>query len=363
MSEINELKKQLKELVDISAPSGFEEPMIKYIVQKVNSYGIKSEIDSLGNVIVHLGNPSGKPKIMILAHMDEVGLVVRKINREGFLMIEKIGGIPEKILSGCKVLVKTRSGNLVEGVIGTKSHHLTAISERYNVIPIDKLYIDIGCSSYEDVLSFGVEVGSTVTYAREFIQRGPIVFTPAVDNRAGCLVILQLIERLLNKKFNPEIFIVATVQEEFNLRGVLPAARILNPDFAIAIDVAISCDTPDLDKTDVKLGAGPVINAYSFHGRGTLGGVIPNPKLRQLIVDASAKSGISFQTNVFYGGLTDASFLQLENRGIPSIEVGYPVRYTHAPLEGCHLRDIEQLIKLLETFILSLSLSVDLSRY
>ena len=363
MSEFNKLKEQLEELTAIPAPSGFEDPMIKYMSEKISSYGIKSEVDPLGNVIAHLGNSSGKPKIMILAHMDEIGLIVRKIEPDGFLRVERIGGVTVVILPGCRVLVKTRNGNLIKGVIGSKSHHLTPVNERDNAVPVGQLYIDIGCSSKEEVSSLGVEVGSVVVYTRGFIQRGPVVFAPAIDNRGGCLILLQLIERLTEKKFNPEIFIVGTVQEEYSLRGVLPAARVLDPDFAIAIDCAISSDTPDLEKSDIKLGNGPVIYAYSFHGRGTLAGVVPNPKLRKLVEDASSKAGISTQTNVSYGCLTDASFLQLENRGIPSIEMGFPTRYVHTTLEVCHLGDIEKLIRLLEAFILNLPADVDLSRY
>mgnify|MGYP001025136261 CR=1 FL=1 len=362
MNKFKKLEDQLRELTAIPSPSGFEEPMIKYMYEKAKAYGIKAEVDSLGNVITSFRAPSKGPKIMIIAHMDEVGMIIRKISSNGFLRVEKIGGIPEKILLGCKVLVRAEKGNFIEGIVGSKSHHLTAVSERYKVIPIEELYIDIGCSSSQEVLSLGVNVGSSITYARDFIQNGSIVFSPAIDNRGGCLVLLCLMERLLNKEYFPEIYLVGSVQEEYNLRGVLPAARAINPDFAIAIDVAVSCDTPELDKTDVRLGGGPVINTYSFHGRGTLGGVVPNPKLLNLFEKASNKADIQVQRNVFYGGLTDASFLQLENKGIPSIEVGFPARYTHTPMESCHLRDIEQLIKLLEVFILNLPKDVDLSR-
>ena len=362
MNKFKRLEDQLRELTAIPSPSGFEEPMIKYIYEKAKAYGIKAKVDPLGNVITSFGASNKGPKIMIVAHMDEVGMIVRKISPNGFLKVEKIGGIPEKVLLGCKVLVRADKGSFIEGIVGSKSHHLTAVSERYKVIPIEELYIDIGCFNSQEVLSLGIKVGSPITYARDFVRNGPTVFSPAIDNRGGCLVLLCLMERLLNKEYSPEIYLVGSVQEEYNLRGVLPAARVINPDFAIAIDVVVSCDTPDLDKTDVKLGGGPVINTYSFHGRGTLGGVVPNPKLLKLFEKASDKAGIQVQRNVFYGGLTDASFLQLENKGIPSIEVGFPARYTHTPMENCHLGDIEQLIKLLEVFILNLPKDVDLSR-
>ncbi|MBC7333151.1 MAG: M42 family metallopeptidase [Actinobacteria bacterium] len=363
MSSLNKISNQLKELIYNPAPAGFEDSMIRYMSEKIRLYGIETQVDSLGNVVARLGGSCSRPRIMILAHMDEVGLIVRKIEKNGFLRFDKIGGVSESTLPGCRVLVIKEDGDSVNGVIGSKSHHLVPVSERGKPIPFDELYIDIGCSSYEKVLSLGVNVGSPVVYARDFFQNELLVFGPAIDNRGGCLVLLQLVEKLLNERFNPEVFLVASVQEEYNLRGVLPVARMLNPDLAVAIDVAVACDTPDLSKTAIKVGYGPVINAYSFHGRGTLGGVIPNPKLKKLMIDAATKAGIPIQLNVFYGGLTDASFLQLENKGIPSIEVGFPARYTHTPLECADLRDIEKLIELLIVFIITLPSEIDLSRY
>lgn len=361
MGNINELKQQLKELVSIPSPSGFEGLMIKHINKKVNSFGLKTAVDPLGNVMVKVGKQTGKPKVMVFAHMDEVGFIVRKIEKNGFLRVEKIGGIPEKVLPGLKVMIKTSKDTFEEGVIGVKSHHFTPADEKKLIIPIEEIYIDTGYKSKEEILESGINVGSPITYSREYIEKDTIIFSPSIDNRAGCLILLSLLERIKNKSFNPEVFIVWSVQEEFNLRGILPAVRTINPDFAIALDCAIACDTPDLDKTDIGLGCGPVINAYSFHGRGTLGGVIPNDRLKDAIIISAKKSNIPFQLNVFYGGLTDASFLQLENKGIPSIEIGFPIRYSHSPLEACDLKDIELTIKLLEGFITSLKDKLNLN--
>jgi len=363
MEEFMDYEEQLRKLTGIFAPSGFEELMIKYMVEKMKSYKIETEVDPLGNVMVQLGNPSGKPKVMILAHMDEVGLIVRKIEPDGFLRVDKIGGISESTLLGSRVVIRTEKGDFINGLVGSRSHHLVPIEERGKQPSFDRLYVDIGCKTREEVLSLGIAVGSPITYAKHFFRNGSIVFSPVIDNRGGCLALIKLIEILKDKKFNPSIYMVTTVEEEYNLRGVLPVARKINPDFAIDLDVAVSCDTPDLDKTDLKLGSGPVVNMYSFHGRGTLAGVIPNPKLKKLIIDTSLKAGISIQRNVFYGGLTDASFLRLENNGIPSIEVGFPTRYTHSPFECADLKDIGELIELLKIFIIGLPVSMDLSRY
>ncbi|GAC1433350.1 MAG: hypothetical protein NVSMB65_07140 [Chloroflexota bacterium] len=157
-------------------------------------------------------------------------------------------------------------------------------------------------------------------------------------------------------------WLVFSVQEEFSLRGVLPAARRLDPAIAIAVDVAVSCDTPDLRRTEVRLGGGPALGTYSFHGRGTLAGVIPPPKLLRLMEGVARAEDIAVQHNVFFGGLTDGSFLQLENNGIPTIEIGFPTRYTHAPMECCDLDDLEAVARLLGAFLRALPRDVDLGR-
>ncbi|GAI18720.1 unnamed protein product, partial [marine sediment metagenome] len=260
--------------------------------------------------------------------------------------------------------VKVICGNnkIVDGIIGIKAHHLTLIEERSKVVGIDKIYIDIGCANRDEVLNTGIDIGSPIVYNKDFFNNGPIVFSPALDNRGGCLILLELLRRLSDKNLNCSLALVATVLEEYNLRGVLPAAREIDPDFAIALDVAISCDTPDLDKTEIRLGKGPVVSRYSFHGRGTLGGVIPNPKLLKFVEDTALRANIHIQKNVFYGGLTDASFLFLENKGIPAIELGFPARYTHSTYEACNINDVEALIILLEKLILNTDSTIDFSR-
>jgi len=363
MDKINDLKEKLKKLSSIPGPSGHEELMVDFIMKEIKSLRLSPKVDNLGNVIVTIGKLNAKPSIMILAHMDEVGFVIRKIEDNGFIKFEKIGGIPEKVLAGSFLTIISNNDDLVEGVVGVKSHHLTPVSERYDVLPIDKCYMDIGSRSKKDVLDKGIDVGCVAVYSKKFIDNGPVVFTQALDNRAGCLTLLELLSDLKDRKIESQLSFVFSVQEEFNLRGVLPAARMLNPDLAIAVDAVITGDTLDLDKTDVGLGKGPGVSLYSFHGRGTLGGTIPNKKIRKFFDDVSAKHNIPFQKSVIYGGLTDASFLQLEKKGIPSIEVGYPIRYIHTPIECCNLQDIQELIKLLEFSINEIKLGIDFSFY
>src|SRR5690606_27927357 len=217
--------------------------------------------------------------------------------------------------------------------------------------------------SKAEVRAAGIEIGSPVGYARQFFSNGDMVFSNALDNRVGCLALLELADRIQSVELNCELYLVFSVQEEFNLRGVLPAIRQIDPHLAITLDITIATDTPDLRGDDmIALGAGPSIGMYSFHGRGTLGGQIPNPKLVQYIKTTAKKANINLQPAVFKGILTDASFSQLENNGFPIIDLGYPARYTHAPIEAINLKDVKQLLQLLTQLCKDAGHHLDFSR-
>lgn len=360
---LDNLANTLHELTAIPALAGFEDPMIRRMRSEFDACGSPS-VDPLGNVILKLSDAGSEaaPRVLVFAHMDELGFVVRKVERGGYLRVERLGGVPEKSMSGQRVLVGASDGTWLEGMVGTTSHHVTPQDRKYQVVPVGDAYVDLGFSSPDDVHEAGINVGSPVVYDRTFSRRGDRVLANTIDNRGGCAVLLSLIERMAVEPVAPEVWLVASVQEEYNLRGVLPAARSIAPDLAICLDVAISWDTPELwNESDVSLGAGPTIGTYSFHGRGTLAGVIPNPKLLSHFERVAADESIPLQRHVFFGGLTDASFLQFEDRGIPSVDIGFPCRYTHAPVESCDLRDLDQAALLVHRALSQME-SLDLSR-
>lgn len=363
-SYMEKLKKRLKELTTIIGQSGYEDLVIDYIKKEVSAEQLN--VDPLGNVIIQLNksNKSDSKKLMIFAHMDEVGFVTRKIEENGFIRVERMGGVHEPSMAGQTVVVETNTGPKL-GVIGTKAHHYTKSEEKFDVVPPDKVYLDFGFKNKKEAIESGIEVGTPISYKRQFFSNDSVVFSNSLDNRAGCLILLELIDRLQNtdSQLENEIYIVFSVQEEFNLRGILPAVRNVDPDIAIALDLIISSDTPDLEGyTDVKLGSGPYINKFSFHGRGTLGGLIPNPKLVDHIISVAQKNDIRLTKSVFMGGLTDASFSQLEMNGIPMVDLAFPARYSHAPIEAIDLNDVMELIDLLEYIIPTLNNKLDLSR-
>ena len=170
----------------------------------------------------------------------------------------------------------------------------------------------------------------------------------SVDDRAGCAVIVEVARALKDAERRPTVHLVFSVQEEFNLRGALTAAQMLQPDIAIQLDLLLATDTPDMGyRGDVALGGGPAMSLYSFHGRGTLNGTIPHPALVGLFEAASSRLDMPLQRSAHTGALTDSAYVQLVGGGVASIDVGFPMRYSHSSLEVCDLGDLEQLTRLL----------------
>lgn len=386
------LAELLRELTAIPGPCGYEDAIAERVIRCLEPYASSVAVDGLGNVVAKIrpGAPSGEEhrswRLMIFAHMDEIGFVVRAIEPDGYLRIVRVGGVSEAAMASQKVLVRadasvrrataeTRTGSSarngetwVPGVIGTKSHHYVSTEEKDRVVPVESAYVDIGCETEEEVRNMGIHEGSPVVYSRSFIRNRSRVYANSLDNRGGLAVLLEAARIIAEQvpaargQDRPEVWVVASVQEEFNVRGVMPAVAQVAPDIAICLDIAVACDTPDLrGYSRVALGRGPVLNYFSFHGRGTLGGLIPNPRLAAWIEELAASKHISLQRNVFFGGLTDASFAQLMGQGIPMVDLAFPVRYTHSPVEECDLRDLSGLVELL-VLIASVQEKPDLRR-
>ncbi len=356
----------LKELMLLPAPSGYEKPVAYYLREKLSRYAEKVDIDLAGNVLAHMpGTQTGAPAVMIYAHMDQLGFIVRRVDPQGFLRIERLGGIPEKVLPGLQVSVLAADGRQIPGVIGSKSHHVTPPEEKYRVDPIADLYIDIGAGSAADVRKMGIDVGSPAVYRPSFqILADNRISGTSVDNRGGLAVLLQLAEKLKNQPVAPDVWLVGSVWEEFNLRGAALAARTCTPDAAIALDVVLAGDTPDLrDRFDIQVGGGPAVMLYNFHGRGTLNGTIPHPGLVSLAEQAAADLDMNLQRFAGVGILTDSAYVQLEGQGIAALELGFPTRYTHTPVEICAPGDLTQLADLIHAMLNKLDGSFNGCRY
>jgi putative aminopeptidase FrvX len=281
--------------------------------------------------------------------MDQLGLVVRKIEANGLVRVERLGGVPEKALPSQAVIFSIGEGRDVPGIIANKSHHATTPEEKFRVLPYPELYVDTGFGSAADVLAAGIDIGTPIVYAPKVVElAGDRLAGTAVDDRAACAVMVEVARALKDVKKRPTVHLVFSVLEEFNLRGALTAANALAPDIAIQLDLILATDTPDMTaRGDVRLGGGPAMSLYSFHGRGTLNGTIPHPALVRLFEATAAKEKLPLQRSAHIGALTDSSYVQLVNVGVAAIDLGFPCRYTHSSLEVCDISDLAGLTQLL----------------
>jgi putative aminopeptidase len=358
------MKELLTELMLIPGLSGYEERVASAIRAHLDRLGLPHRTDRLGNVTCTLPGDEGAPSVMIFTHMDQLGFVVRKIEADGLIRLERLGGVPERALPSQAVVICTPQGDL-PGIITNKSHHATGADEKYRVTPYAELYVDAGFSSRDMALAAGVNVGTPVVYMPRAIDlAGGRMAGTSIDDRAGCAVLIALADRLRGAKNLPTIHLVWSVQEEFNLRGVLPAATSAAPDIALQIDLILATDTTDMTtRGDVALGGGPAISLYSFHGRGTLNGVIPHPALVRLMEETATATNIPLQRSAHTGALTDLSYIQFMGpKGIACLDIGFPLRYTHSALEIVDLHDLSRLTDLLAASLPRITAGFNLGR-
>lgn len=361
------ISRDLENLMLIPGLCGHEGRIRKSIKALLGEGGGECRTDVLGNLILTIEGKADAPSVMLFTHMDQLGFVVRKIEDDGFVRVERVGGVPERALPSQPVLFQIGEGKDRLGVIANKSHHATMPEEKYRVVPYRELYVDAGLGSAEAAEAAGIRVGTPVVYKPHFfhLTEDRIAGT-AVDDRAGCAVLLEVARQLQKQNNGPTVHVVFSVQEEFNLRGALSAAQFLKPQIAIQLDLLLTGDTPDMGgQTGVKLGAGPGISLYSFHGRGTLNGTIPHPALPLLFETAADKANLPLQRSAQSGVLTETSYVQLVGNGVAVIDVGFPCRYTHSSLEVCDLGDLVGLADLLLTALplIDAGFSLDRDRF
>ncbi|WP_431298898.1 M42 family metallopeptidase [Tabrizicola sp. BL-A-41-H6] len=354
----------LTELMLIPGLSGYEARVARAIAAHLDSMGLPHTSDRLGNLSCTIPGDPALPSVMIFTHMDQLGFIVRKIEPTGLIRLERLGGVPERALPSQAVVLSTDEGD-IPGVIANKSHHATTPDEKYKVLPYADLYVDAGFTSKSEAEAAGIRIGTPVTYLPRVVPlHGTRLAGTSVDDRAGCAILLAL-ARARQGKPGPTLHLVWSVQEEFNLRGVLPAATALQPAIALQIDLLLACDTPDMTtRGDVTLGGGPGISLYSFHGRGTLNGVIPHPALVRLMEDAATAANLPLQRSAHTGALTDLSYLQFMGpEGIACLDVGFPMRYSHSSLEVVDTTDLDALTTLLDTALDHITPDLQLTRH
>jgi len=344
----DEIFSLLKKICEIPSPSGFEDKIREELIKELEPHADKLWIDTMGNIIAYKkGGEEGK--LMIAAHMDEIGLMINAVTKEGFLRFVPIGGWAERILPGQRVLIRTLKGTILRGVIGVKPPHIMKPEERKKVIPMDQLFIDIGVTSKEEAEKLGVTIGSVAVIERTVEKLGNPDFVTgrAFDDKIGVVTAVEAFKLMSEHKV--DVYCVITVQEEVGLKGARTAAFAIGANVGLAIDVTIAADVPGVapDKQIVKLGKGPAIKVMD--GRAG-SGLIAHPAVRDLLIKTAEEEKIPYQLEVLPGGTTDASAIQLTREGVPTGAISIPTRYIHSPVEVCHLEDVANAIKLLVAF-------------
>lgn len=338
-----ETKILLELLSNNNGVSGFEYTLQDSIKNAFKEYSDEIKVDALGNVIVLKKGRNSKVKIMLAAHMDEIGLMVKDIEDNGFLRFTSIGGIDPRTILGQEVIVHGTKD--LFGVIGSKPPHLQEASEQNKAIKMEDMTIDIGFSQ-DEVKKF-VNIGDTITVRRKLMDlKNNRVSGKALDDRAGIAVLYECIKELSKLDHEAEIYFVTTVQEEVSMGGALTSTYSINPDIGIAVDVGFGT-TPELSSSDsIEMGKGPGI---------TLGGNI-HPNLRKKLVEIAKEYNIPYQMEITPGPTgTDARAMQITREGIPSLVLSVPLRYMHTSVEVLDMQDVKNSGKLLAFFIASIS--------
>jgi putative aminopeptidase FrvX len=340
---MNQLSKQfLMELLSTPSPSGLEMKIQKKWISYVEEFADKIETDYAGNAIAVV-NPDAEFKILLAGHCDEIGLMVTRIDENGFLYFTKLGGISPKAAIGMKVDILGYRKKLT-GVIGVNAEHHGGAKDEFD---FEDLFIDCGAKSEEEISQY-VQIGDVVVYKREAeMTLNNRISGRGLDNRTGAFIVAEVVKKIKQKKLHVGVYAVSTVNEETNMGGAYFAGAGINPTMAIACDVTFATDYPGVDKNkfgDVQLDKGPVLAK----------GAPINFKINQLLEKAAQKLELNIQYELTPKNTgTDADKLRLTGKGVPVALVSLPLRYMHSPVETVSLNDIEDEINLLAEMILS----------
>jgi len=329
----------LAELADLRGVSGDEGRVRDYLMEKLKGYRVKTTVDTIGNLLVHREGKSGRPRVMLAAHMDEVGLMITKINKNGMFKFETIGGIDSRILPAKRVLVGPEG---LPGVIGVKPVHLQKENERNKPFDLETLSIDCGFSSREKAEK-QVGVGDYASFDASCTALGDGYYRgKAFDDRAGCLTLLELLMEDNGLAFDAAF----TVQEEMGVRGAMVAAYSMQPQIALALEATAAADTPDSenDLISTRLGAGPVISMMDRT-------ILISKEMRNKLVQAAEKAKVAYQFRSFTGGGTDAGSISLSREGVQCAVLSVPCRYIHSPHSILNESDRQSALALIRAWL------------
>ena len=327
------MKALIKKLVETTSPSGYESQIRAVVRQEVEPYADEVRVDALGNLIVRKGQraPDGL-KIMLAAHIDEIGVIVTHVDAEGFVRFTTLGGVRPHTCVGGRV----RFLNGLSGVI-----YMEPPDDLTKLPTFEQLYIDLGLTSNQNA---PVKVGDVAAFDRPFLDLGDRIVAKSLDDRIGAVVLIEALRQL--KQTPHELYFVFSVQEEVGVRGATTAAFGVDPDLGLAVDVTGTGDTPRRSKVrmQVSLGKGPAIKVRD-------GGMLADPRVIDWMVRTAEAQGLPYQLEILEGGSTDARAMQLTRAGVPAGCLSIPSRYIHSPSEMVDYNDVQQAVQLMLALI------------
>ncbi len=325
------MKTLIKTLVEAVGPSGYEGAVRDFIKKEVENFADDIQVDALGSLIVRKGKKSEKGlRIMLSAHMDEIGLIVTHVDDNGFVRFTSIGGVYAHMLAGGRV--RFLDGTL--GVIGQERNENGGAATA-----IEKMYVDVGANSKEDC---PVKVGDMMIFDRPMMDLGKRLVAKSMDDRISVAILVEVLRTL--KDTPHEIYFVFSSQEEVGMRGATTAAYAIDPDLGIALDVTPTGDTPKGLRMEVKLGNGPAIKVRDS-------GMLSDPRIVRWMVDTAEVEKLPYQLEILDGGTTDAKSIQLTRAGVPAGCISIPCRYVHSPSEMVDYDDVQNAVRLLSALI------------
>lgn len=342
----------LKSLSELNGVSGFEYHVASFIRQRIEPYVDEIQFDGLGSLIAIKKGTHPTLKLMVAAHMDEVGFLISQIEDSGFLRLTPVGGWWSHVLLAQVMTITTREGKTYDGVIGARPPHGMSADSRQKVIELKDMYVDLGFSSKKEVEVKGIRIGDMVTPKTEamIMNDSDIIMGKAWDNRVSCGVLIELLRRLSQVKTEATLVAAFTVQEEVGLRGAKTSTYQIKPDIGFALDVTLSHDLPGAPKQDTRLGQGlalSILDASAIAHRG-------------LVIDVervATAHQIPFTYDLMPAGGSDAGELQKAFSGVPTMTLSLPCRYYHSHTSMIHLNDVETVTQFLDHYVRQLSSS------
>ena len=339
--------KLLRELTEAAGVPGYEGE-VRDVIRRHLTKICSIEQDRLGSIVCERKGRRASPKVMIPGHMDEIGFMVKLVTDEGFVRFSPLGGWWSHVLLAQRVVIKTARGE-VPGVIGCKPPHILSDDERKKLVEKKDMYIDVGAESKKQAEEeLGVTVGDPIIPVCPFTELAPkgLLLGKAFDDRVGCALFVDAIKRLAKPGHPNTVYGVGTVQEEVGTRGAHTAAHLIEPDVCIVAEVGIAGDVPGVKPEDIQggLGKGPQICVLD-------GGMIPNLKLRDLIIDVAKRKKIPYQLMLLERGATDGAPIHKHGTGVPTVYIGVPARHIHSHAGVIHGTDYENTVRLLVSVV------------